>query len=90
MVCRLPFCTSIEKSLLDKSVVLELIITCMKWYKKQIDKLKAAKVSQSDEDASLKKTGKYEIDERKKWVTKKKFPNPVAASKLNRPKTDSL
>ena len=62
----------------------------MKWYKKQIDKLKAAKVSQADEDISPKKTGGYQIDERKKWVTKKKFPNPVAAGKLNRPKTDSL
>jgi hypothetical protein len=66
----------------------------MKWYKKQLDALKKSKSksksSKSDKEAAVKKTAGYQIDERKKWVTKKKFPNPVAAGKLNRPKTDSL
>lgn len=62
----------------------------MKWYKKQLDALKKSKSSDADTEDAAKKTGRYAVDERKKWVTKKKFPNPVAASKLNRPKTDSL
>jgi hypothetical protein len=64
----------------------------MKWYKKQMDKIKAAQPKSSDEEKkdTVKNTKGYVMDERKKWVTKKKFPNPVAASKLNRPKTDSI
>lgn len=64
----------------------------MKWYKKQMDKIKAAQPrSSADDKKDAAKNGRgYVMDERKKWVTKKKFPNPVAASKLNRPKTDSI
>lgn len=62
----------------------------MKWYKKQLDALKKSKPSNVNTEENAKKTGKYTVDERKKWVVKKKFPDPVAASKLNRPKTDSL
>ncbi len=62
----------------------------MKWYKKQLDTIKKLKSSNIDTEETMKKTTGYTVDKRKKWVTKKKFPNPVAASNLRRPKTDSL
>ncbi|OGH91567.1 MAG: hypothetical protein A2534_04490 [Candidatus Magasanikbacteria bacterium RIFOXYD2_FULL_39_9] len=62
----------------------------MKWYKKQLDQLKASKpeLFNSDKEVGVKKSSGYAMDERKKWVNKKKFPDPVAASKLTRKKTD--
>ena len=64
----------------------------MKWYKKQMDKIKASQPKPSDDEKKdkVKNAKGYVVDERKKWVVKKKFPNPVAAGKLNRPKTDSI
>lgn len=62
----------------------------MKWYKKQLDKLKSSKpeLFNSDKENSAKKSSGYSVDERKKWVNKKKFTNPVAARNINRKKTD--
>jgi len=63
----------------------------MKWYKKQMDKLKAAKkitVKKSNDTNTKKSTPRHSFDLRKTGADNINFPNPVAISKLKRPKTD--
>ncbi len=62
----------------------------MKWYKKQLDQLKTSKpeLFNSDKEVDSKNPSSHSMDERKKWVNKKKFTNPVAARNINRKKTD--
>ena len=64
----------------------------MKWYKKQLDKLKASKPesSKTSKPAGTKNTLGRSFDARKIIANKNTFSNPVAASKRNRPKTDSI
>lgn len=64
----------------------------MKWYKKQMDKLKEAGVvlSESDKKTATKKSSGHSFNVRKTGAHKTAFPNPVAISKKNRPKTDSI
>ena len=61
----------------------------MKWYKKQMDQImgKSSKSSKSD---STTKTSRNPFVDKKTGSNKIKFLNPVAISKKNRPKTDSI
>ncbi|HSR89566.1 MAG TPA: hypothetical protein VLK22_04235 [Candidatus Udaeobacter sp.] len=62
----------------------------MKWYKKQLDQLKKSKAGPvvADEENDTKKISKNTFNLNKP-IGKSHFPNPVAASNKNRPKTDS-
>jgi len=62
----------------------------MKWYKKQMDKLKASEPPKPDKKAVSKKTSGQSFDAKKMWAKKHTFPNPVAARNRNRPKTDAI
>lgn len=59
----------------------------MKWYKKQLDKLKKSKSPKPGGAAVAEKTSGHSFGA-KKIGAKKTFPDPVAISKLGRPKTD--
>ena len=62
----------------------------MKWYKKQMDQLKKTKAesSKSDDVTTNQKTPGHSFDLKKTGASKRNYPSPVAASKLQRPKTD--
>ncbi len=64
----------------------------MKWYKKQMDALKEkeAKIAsaKAGKGAVSKTSLGHSFDLRKTGSHKATFPNPVAISKKNRPKTD--
>ena len=57
-----------------------------------MDKLKevGAILSESDKNTATKKSSRHSFDVRKTGAHKTTFPNPVAISKKNRPKTDSI
>jgi len=61
----------------------------MKWYKKQMDKLKKTEVIKTDKETDLKKkTSGHQFNERQSWASPSFRRSPVAASKLQRDKTD--
>jgi hypothetical protein len=62
----------------------------MKWYKKQMDKLKTKKseFSSSDKEVAPKKNPSHSFGLKNNWESKKSYPSPVAASKKSRLKTD--
>lgn len=64
----------------------------MKWYKKQMDALKEkeAKTASAkvEKGATTKTSSGHSFNLRKTGSHKATFPNPVAISKKNRPKTD--
>jgi len=62
----------------------------MKWYKKQLDKLKKLKKNsvETKETVIRKNITGHSFDTNKKWSDRTNYRSPVAASKLSRPKTD--
>lgn len=62
----------------------------MKWYKKQIDALKAAKPELFKiDEASTAQKPEHAFEERKQVIKKPTFTNPVTMRNVNRPKTDA-
>ena len=57
-----------------------------------MDKLKVSEraLSVSDQTGLIKKTPGHQFNTKKTGAHKTNFPNPVAISKKNRPKTDSI
>ncbi len=62
----------------------------MKWYKKQMDALNVAKAEPSESRKELAAKNEQAFNSKKNRSMTKNFSSPVAASKLQRQKTDSI